>query len=220
MVAPMRLFLVTLLLCVPSFAAEPTAAQIADRVDRFYNHLNSLKADFVQSYRGPGMQRSESGTLWLKQPGKMRWEYRQPVTKYFVSDGHNAWFYAPGDQQAQKTPLKKLDDLRSPLRYLLGKTRLQKEFDGLSLAPDQKPVIAGDVMLRGVPKGMTDRVSQVLLEINQNNQIVRIVIEEVDGAVTEFRFSNLQPNVTTADPLFKSPVPPGVPVVESGEVAP
>lgn len=208
------------LLCTPAFAAEPTAAQIADRVDRFYNHLTSLKADFVQSYSGPGMQRSESGTLWLKQPGKMRWEYRQPVTKYFVSDGHTAWFYAPGDQQAQKTPLKKLDDLRSPLRYLLGKTRLQKEFDGLSLAPDQKPAAPGDVMLRGVPKGMTDRVSQVLLEINRNNQIVRIVIEEVDGALTEFRFSNLQANAPAADSLFKSPVPPGVAVVETGELAP
>jgi outer membrane lipoprotein carrier protein len=213
-------FLLAIFLCLPAAADEPNAAQLASRVDRFYNGLASLKADFTQSYRGGGMQRSESGTLWLKQPGKMRWEYRQPITKYFVSDGHTAWFYAPGDQQGRKAPLKKLDDLRTPLRYLLGKTKLQKEFDGLSLAPDQKPVEAGDVVLRGIPKGMNDRISQVLLEINQNNQIVRIVIEEVDGAMTEFRFSNLQPNAMAADNLFRSPVPPGVTVIETGDVGP
>jgi outer membrane lipoprotein carrier protein len=217
---PFRVVIAALLLCAPAFAAEQTASEMASRVDRFYNSLNSLKADFSQSYAGAGAHRAANGTLWLKQPGKMRWEYRQPTTKYFVSDGHTAWFYAPGDQHASKTPLKKLDDLRTPLRYLLGKSRLNKEFDGLSLAPDAKPIEASDVMLRGVPKGMTDRISQVLLEINQNNQIARIVIEEVDGAVTEFRFSNIQANVAAADSLFRSPVPPGVDVIETTEVAP
>lgn len=216
----LRSTIAAILLSATALAADSTAADIAGRVDRFYNSLTSLKADFTQSYRGGGMRRSESGTLWLKQPGKMRWEYRQPATKYFVSDGHTAWFYAPGDQQARKAPLKKLDDLRTPLRYLLGKTRLQKEFDGLSLAPDQPPVDAGDVVLRGIPKGMTDRISQVLLEINQNNQIVRIVIEEVDGAVTEFRFSHIQANAAAADSLFRSPVPPGVAVIETTDVGP
>jgi len=206
-------------MAMSAFAAD-TAAQVAERVDRFYNSLDSLKADFTQSYRGAGMQRTESGTLWLKHPGKMRWEYRQPATKFFVADGHTAWFYAPGDQQAHKSPLKKLDDLRTPLRYLLGKARLGKEFDGLSLAPDVKPVEAGDVVLRGVPRGMSDQVSQVQMEINQNNQIVRIVIEEVDGAVTEFRFRDIQANAAAPDSLFRSPVPPGVPVVETSAVGP
>ena len=215
-----RLVVFLFFLCSPILAADQKATDVASRVDRFYNSLTSLKADFSQSYSGGGMRRTESGTLWLKQPGKMRWEYRQPATKYFVSDGHTAWFYALGDQHARKTPLKKLDDLRTPLRYLLGKTRLNKEFDGLSLAPDAKPADAGDVMLRGVPKAMSDRVSQVLLEINQNSQIVRIVIEEVDGAVTEFRFSNIQANAAAADSLFRSPVPPGVDVIETTDVTP
>jgi outer membrane lipoprotein carrier protein len=218
----MRSLAQLLLLCALAFpaVAADTPAQIADRVDRFYNSLDSLKADFTQSYRGAGMQRTESGTLWLKHPGKMRWEYRQPATKFFVSDGHTAWFYAPGDQQAHKSSIKKLDDLRSPLRYLLGKARLAKEFDGLSLAPDVKPVDPADVVLRGVPKGMNDQVSQVRLEINQNNQIVRIVIEEVDGAVTEFRFRDIQANAAAPDSLFRSPVPPGVPVIETAGIEP
>ena len=81
---------------------------IAQGVDEHYNHLQSLEAEFTEVYRGSGMERTESGTLWLakggaKKPGKMRWEYRSPREKLFVSDGRDAWFYVPGDRQVRKT---------------------------------------------------------------------------------------------------------------------
>ncbi len=140
----------------------------------------------------------------MKKPGRMRWDYDQPRPKLFLTDGHTAWFYVPGEQQARRTPVKQLDDLRSPLRYMLGKTKLEKELDGLSLAPDQKPINPGDVVLRGVPKGMGDRVEQTLLEVTPDGLIVRIVVEELDGSVTEFRFLQQQENVEIADSNFAS----------------
>ena len=109
---------------------------VAAAVDAHYNHLRTLQTEFTEVYRGSGMERTESGTLWLKKPGKMRWEYRSPREKLFVSDGKDAWFYVPEDRQARKTAAKKLDDIRSPLAFLLGKTKLEKELRGLSLAPD------------------------------------------------------------------------------------
>src|ERR1700723_1234046 len=159
---------------------------IAQAVDEHYNHLRSLQAEFTEEYRGSGMERTESGTLWLakggaKKPGKMRWEYRSPRDKLFVSDGRDAWFYVPGDRQARKTDARKLDDIRSPLAFLLGKSKLEKELQGLSLAPDVAPVVAGDVVLRGVPQVLADRISEILLEVTPAHQIVRIVINDVDG---------------------------------------
>src|SRR5438477_6182851 len=132
---------------------------IATAVDAHYNHLRTLEAEFTELYRGSGMERTESGTLWLKKPGKMRWEYRSPREKLFVSDGHDAWFYVPDDRQARKTPVSKLDDIRSPLALLLGKTKLEKELRGLSLAPDVPPGDPADVVLRGVPRALADRVN-------------------------------------------------------------
>ncbi len=102
--------------------------RVADGVDKHYNGLASLEAGFSESYRGGGLARSESGTMWLKKPGKMRWEYDNPVKKLFVTDGKTAWFYVPGERQARRAAVKRLDDLRSPLRYLLGHTKLEKEF--------------------------------------------------------------------------------------------
>ena len=199
-------------------ASETDVAAIARATDDHYNHLKTSKADFTQKYEGPGMSRTESGTLWLKKPGRMRWEYRQPAQKIFLTDAHTAWFYVTGDRQAKKASLKNIDDIRSPLRYLLGKTRLEKELNGLSLAPDVAAVNAGDVVLRGVPKGMTDRISSVVLEITPSHQITRIVINEVDGASTDFRFTNVEENVPVQESLFRFEAPPGVQVIEDNQI--
>jgi outer membrane lipoprotein carrier protein len=201
-------------------AAGATVSEIAAKVDRRYNHLQTLQADFTETYRGAGVSRSESGVLWLKRPGKMLWDYREPRPKVFVSDGKSAWFYVPGERQARKAPVKKLDDLRSPLRYLLGKTKLEKELAGLSLAVEVSPQRPGDVMLRGVPKGMEERVSSVLLEITPEGAIVRMVVDEVDGASTEYRFGNQRDNQPIADQRFHFSPPPGVEVIEAQDLTP
>ncbi len=186
---------------------------LAQAVDDHYNHLRSLQSDFKENYRGAGVERAESGTLWLKKPGKMRWEYRSPKEKLFVSDGKDAWFYLPEDRQVRKTSVRKLDDLRSPLALLLGKTKLEKELQGLSLAPDKQPDAPSDLVLRGIPKFM-EQVSEVLLEVTPDHQISRIVIEQPDGSITEYRFTNQKENVEVADQQFRFAAPAGVEMVE------
>ena len=191
---------------------------IATAVDKHYNALETFRADFTEIYTGVGVSRNESGTLMLKRPGKMRWDYRQPQEKLFLSDGKTAYFYVPGEHQARRTPVKKLDDLRSPLRYLLGKTKLEKEFSDLKLATHVKLLRTGNLVLSGIPKNMADRISQVLLEITPQNQIQRIVIEEIDGATTEFQFSNFEENKNIADKQFAFVKPPGVELIEAREL--
>jgi len=187
---------------------------IAEAVDSHYNHLRTLQAQFTEVYRGNGMDRTESGTLWLKKPRKMRWEYRSPKEKLFLSDGRDAWFYVPGERQARREPFSKLEDLRSPLGFLLGKTKLEKELRGLSKVTDQVSAESGKVVLRGVPQSLENRVSQVLLEINPGNQIARILIEEVDGAITEYRLDQQRENLVISDDRFRFSPPPGVETIE------
>jgi outer membrane lipoprotein carrier protein len=203
-----------LVTALSSASPAPDVHAIAQAVDERYNHLRSLQAGFTEIYRGAGMERTESGTLWLKKPGKMRWEYRSPRDKLFLSDGKDAWFYVPGERQVRRTAVKKLDDLRSPLAFLLGKTKLEKELQGLSLAPDVASLAAGDVVLRGIPKSLADRVSQVLLEITPERWISRILIEEVDGSVTDYRFTNQRENVDIPNRQFQFAVPDGVEVID------
>ena len=195
--------------------------QLARAVDDHYNHLRSLQADFTEIYRGEGAERVESGTLWLKKPRKMRWEYRSPKEKLFVSDGQAVWFYLPAERQLRKTALRKLDDLRSPLAFLLGKTKLENELQGLSKVVDQSPLDPGNTLLRGVPQSVVrqstaGQVSEVQLEITPSDQIVRIVLLEADGATTEFRFAGWKENLELNDSRFQFTAPPGVETVEGG----
>jgi len=197
-----------------SSGASTDVKTLAAAVDGHYNHLRSLEAEFTEVYRGGGMERTESGTLWLKKPGKMRWEYRSPKDKLFVSNGRDAWFYVPEDRQARKTAAKKLEDLRSPLAFLLGKTKLEKELQGLSLAPDVAPSGAGNVVLRGVPQALAERISEIVLEVAPDHRIVRIVIQDVDGSSTEYRFGDMKEDVAIGDGRFEFRPPAGTETVE------
>ncbi|MEO8735066.1 MAG: outer membrane lipoprotein chaperone LolA [Edaphobacter sp.] len=193
--------------CATHLFAQDDAALIR-KVDDHYNHLISLRAHYTERYAGMGMDRTESGTLLLKKPGRMRWSYDKPVGKVFVLDGKYAWFYTPGDAQAQRVPAKELDDLRSPLRFLLGHTQLKKELDNLTVTP-----VGAGFKITGVPKGMAERVKSLTLGVTATGIIEQMRLEEVDGAVTEFTFTGIEENVPmkNADFVFKAPA--GVVVV-------
>jgi outer membrane lipoprotein carrier protein len=219
-----RILLLMFVAAAAAFAQTPQKPvglhRLAESVDKHYNSLNSLETQFSEQYQGGGMSRVESGTMWIKKPGKMLWQYSTPRPKVFVTDGKTAWFYVPGEKQARRAAVKKLDDLRSPLRYLLGRSKLEKEFNALSLAPDQRPINDGGIVLRGIPRGMEDRVSMVLLEVTPENRLSRIYIEELDGSQTDFRFKEQKENVPVADSRFSFKPPAGVEVMEATELQP
>jgi outer membrane lipoprotein carrier protein len=213
-----HIFFFPVLLAALTAAGTPNVKAIAAAVDAHYNLLRSLEAEFTQIYLGSGMERTESGTLWLKKPGKMRWEYRSPRDKLFVSNGKDAWFYVPEDHQARKSAAKKLEDIRSPLAFLLGKTKLEKELRGLSLAPDVEPLQSGDVVLRGVPSAMADQISEIVLEVTPEHQILRLIVKAIDGSSTEYRFTDQKEDVPIADGRFQFKPPAGTEVVDEGEL--
>ncbi len=195
----------------PAQTPLPTAKDMAARVDRHYNQLSSLKASFTETYEGMGIRRTESGTLLLKKPGRMKWDYSAPAGKIFLLDGKYAWFYTQGDVRVQRIPAKELDDLRSPLRFLLGHTELAKEMDALTLGKSA----SGQYTLSGQPKGQENRVSRLTLTITAEGTIMGIEIDEPDGAVSRFTFTGEQPNAPVSADSFRFTPPPGVPVVDA-----
>ena len=186
------------------------AHQLAHRVDAYYNALHSLRVDFSESYRGMGISREERGTLTLRKPGRMRWNYAQPPGKVFILDGKYGWFYTPGDAQAERIAASQMDDMRSPLRFLLGHTQLEKELENLTLAAG-----SSGFELSGVPKGIQGRVAAITLGVTPEGLIQSIVITETDGARTTFTFSNLQPDAPAPERDFVFRPPDGVAVVNA-----
>ena len=184
-------------------------AEVAARVDRHYNSLHSLEVHFVQNFAGMGMHRHEAGVLLLKKPGKMRWTYTEPDGKLFILDGHDGYFYSPGETEAQKVPEKQLDDLRSPLQFLLGHTELEKELKGLTVTSTSN----GLYVLAGVPKGLEQRVASLKITATSDGTIQAMTIEETDGVTNAFDFSGEADNVPAPNSAFVFVPPPGVHVV-------
>ena len=186
-----------------------SARELAEKVDAHYNHLHSLTAHFTERYRGMGIDRTETGTLTLSKPGRMRWAYDAPSGKIFVLDGKFAVSYTPGDSQALRTPAKQLDDLRSPLRFLLGHTEIAKELIGLTMT-----LVSGGYTLSGVPKGMEQTVQSIGITVDTAGQITGMRVAQTDGAETSFVFNDIHENVPTPDSDFEFTPPPGVTIID------
>lgn len=191
--------------CCPSLLAQQ---DLLKTVDDHYNHLASLRTHYAEHYTGMGLDRTETGTLLLKKPGRMAWHYDNPTGKVFILDGKFAWFFTPGDAQAQRIPAKQMDDLRTPLRLLLGHTQLRKELDNIAINPN-----AGGDLISGVPKSLAAHVKLLSLQVTARGVISAMKLEEVDGATTTFTFTDEQENVPVKDSDFSFTPPPGVSIV-------
>src|SRR3954454_5008712 len=87
-------YFLLLVVCVSLAQAPPGDLNATVKaIDDHYNRLKSFKATFVEIYQGGGITRNESGVLWLKKPGRMRWEYRHPREKLFLAYSQSAFFY-------------------------------------------------------------------------------------------------------------------------------
>src|SRR3979490_1543911 len=118
------------LLVVDTRAADPTAAELAEALQRKYDAVKDFSADFVHTYQGGVLKKqlTERGTVLIKKPGKMRWDYTAPEKKQFVSDGAKIYFYIPADKQVMVSSAPPNAAAATPGRFLAGKGRLTSDF--------------------------------------------------------------------------------------------
>lgn len=213
--AVVALGLVLAIVSLLSWAAAQTQplGDLVATLDGRYNSMSSWQADFTQTYTSGLSRRVESGHLYLQKPGRMRWDYTQPVVKVFLVNGKKIWQYSAGDPTASVTEVKGASDLRTPLRFLLGHTDLARELDGLSYS-GLEPWHPGDSVLHGKPQ-QADAAgwSEVWIEVTPAYEIDRLVIGGLDGSQNDIRLSRIQPNSKLPKDTFKFVPPPGVRVV-------
>jgi outer membrane lipoprotein carrier protein len=195
-------------------ASEKSLNSLIDGVDRTFARMRDLSADFVQIFEDPlNRKQQESGHLYLMRPRMMRWEYRNPEEKLFVSDGKTVYLYVPADRQVNKEAVKESLDERIPLMFLVGRSSLRNEFARVELLRE-KPALAGTEVLRLFPKRKTE-FREIVMEVDPANyQIRRLLLSYYDGSRSEFVFSNIRTNTGLQASLFELKVPPGVEVLE------
>ncbi len=212
-----------------------TAKSIAELIQNHYRRAQSLRAVFLERYsEGPREARIESGTVYFRRPGRMRWEYEAPEKKLFISDGKTVWFYVPADHTVTKAPVRESSDWRTPLSLLTGKAELSRLCTRIDLI-SEKGIPARHVVLRCLPKGEKDAgptagtsVPQdstqlpgagdfidVLLEVDSSTgELDSVRIRQPGGIELQYRFGGWQEGLPLTDEMFQFRPPTGVAIVD------
>src|SRR2546422_3983219 len=195
-------------------AQEKGLADLIDGVERSFAKMNDFSSDFIQIFQDPlNRKQEEAGHLYLKRSKMMRWEYKSPEEKFFISDGKTVYFYVPADRQVNKEAVKESFDDRIPLMFLLGQTNLRNEFTRFELL-NTKPFFEGKKVVRMYPKRKTD-LQEIVMEVDPSNyEIRRLRFAHSDGSRSEFIFLSIRTNTGLRSSLFDFKVPPGVDVVQ------
>jgi outer membrane lipoprotein carrier protein len=209
------------------------ARQFARTIDAHYHRATTLKAHFYEKFSdGSGAVSAESGIVYFSKPGRMRWEYESPEKKLFIVDGTNVWFYVPADRTASRAKIAESSDWRTPLAFLTGKTDLTRLCRGIEIVdaanmqdnnPDDGATGAENTVLRCAPRNNAadpgERIRDVLLEVDREARLVRVVVRQAGKLEMEFRFGDWEENLTIPETKFHFDAPPGVVIVDEATLA-
>jgi outer membrane lipoprotein carrier protein len=196
-------------------AQQPSAAELAAALQKKYATVRDFSADFVQTYRGGVLNRQmkDTGRVMVRKPGKMRWEYKTPEEKLFVSDGTSIYWYVPQDRQAEKRPMPADDQASTPALFLAGKGDITRDFTP-ALVERPAGQTEGTVSLKLVPRTPQAEYDWLIIVVDPTTLSIRgLVTGDSQGGTSSFSFTNMKENVGLADKLFTFTPPRGVEVV-------
>ncbi|HKO04609.1 MAG TPA: outer membrane lipoprotein chaperone LolA [Candidatus Acidoferrales bacterium] len=198
-------------------SAEKAVSKVVRGLEARYRGGESFRAVFLERRtEGRGSMQLESGTLYIRRPGLMRWEYEEPEKKLFLVDGKYAWFYVPSDRTVTKAAVRDSDDARIPLLLLTGKTTLSRVCRRVELA-DVHVESAGNTALRCLPAhGAEEEYREAVFEVDAENRLVRLLVREAGGVETEFHFGRWEENIPLEPGLFRFAPPVGTTIVDEG----
>jgi outer membrane lipoprotein carrier protein len=196
-------------------AADPTASELAQTLQRRIDAIKDFSTDFVHAYRGGVLKKqiTERGHLLVKKPGKMRWDYTVPEPKQFVSDGLKLYSYVPQDKQVIVSSVNRDDDATTPALFLAGKGSLTRDFTP-SLVDLPAGLPEGSRALKLVPKARERDYDWLVLAVDPSTLAIRgLVTSDAQGGTSTFSFINLKENVGISDSEFVFKIPRGVDVI-------
>jgi outer membrane lipoprotein carrier protein len=200
-------------------ASRPEALpQVIQRLQKRYESASDYRARFTQkyTYAATGRERTSTGELLVKKPGRMRWNYEAPEPQMYLASEGTLWVYEPEAKQAFRQDLK-TSQLPAAVSFLMGKGKLSDEFD-ISLAKELPYGEPTDHRLALKPKQAQSTFKAIYLVVDPKTYLVRqSVLINTQGDINAIAFSEVKINTKLADSLFKWTEPPGVRVIDSAK---
>jgi chaperone LolA len=196
----------------------PADAALEEYIHQFessYRGVRTLRAQFTQTQTAGQRTRIESGTVYFARGGLMRWDYRQPQKKLFLSNGKKLLLYIPEEQRLTRSSLKASDDIRVPFGLLLSRPHLRRAFSRIEFADEEVEHDPGDRVLRAYPKqGYEQDYREVLIELTPDFDVRRLWVFYPDQSRMEFTFERIRRNVPLRRSLFAFRPPAGTEIID------
>ncbi len=200
---------------VASGQTAPSAQEVATSVQRKYDTIRDFSTDFVHTHEGGVLKRKreERGTLLVKKPGKMRWNYRAPDEKVFVSDGARLTQYFPEENRALVSAVP--EDDQAAVLFLAGRGSLTRDFN-VSFGQGGT---ASAWTLRLEPKRPEAEYDWLEISAARDTFLLQsLTVADKQGSRSTFVFTNFKENPGIADKTFAFSIPRGAEVTNAGPV--
>jgi len=200
-----------LLLGAPGFSFAMTAGEITKEVQKKYDTIKTLKADFVQVALSVGQNkgRVSNGNLVIKKPGKMRWEFQKPVGDVVVSDGKKMWIYQQDLNQVIETKIEE-NTPQVAMNFLAGAGSIDKDFNVELLGTVEDKFELKLTSKEGIP-----HINEIVLLVDKKTfVVVKTTVKDSFGGETAVEIKNVKINENVKDKLFEYKAPKGVTVMK------
>jgi len=194
---------------------------VVKQIQARYEKTKDLQADFVQKTRIEGFERPvvSSGKVYLKKPGRLRWDYLDPAHEEIYVNQDDVRVYVPEHKQVLVGKLTQMAASQAPLELLQGAARLDESFD-VAPTPGNERGTGGVRLITLFPKAKESESSRnlqrIVVEVFPKTYFLRTVsLHEISGNVATFEFSELKPNVGLGNEVFDFKTPPDVEVVKA-----
>ena len=192
--------------------AKPSATDVARELQQKYDRVKDFTADFTHAYEGGVLKKKmlESGTVQIRKPGMMRWDYAKPDKKEFVSDGHKIYSWIPADKQVIVSSMPSEDQATTAVLFLTGKGNLTRDFT-VSYAEGAP---ADAIALRLDPHQKQRDYDWLILVVDSRTMHIReLTAADQQGGRSTFTFTNYRENTGVSDKVFEFKIPVGADVM-------
>ena len=186
---------------------------LARKVQAFYEGTKDFSASFTQKYKYKAMARTQTskGTVQVKKPGLMRWDYTQPYEKLFLLDGKALWMWDPSDETVMVNRSFSSDQLSAAVTFLWGKGKLSDEF---RISKANKPAY-GETVLELVPRKPQSGFTKLYFAVDPETGAVQTsVVIDSQGNENRIEFADVKTNTGVPASRFTFEVPKGATVRE------
>jgi outer membrane lipoprotein carrier protein len=196
---------------LPALSAQTpqTPDALARALQERYRKIADFTADFVQESRGgplPATSRAE-GTVAVKKPGRMRWNYKKPQRQEIISNGVTVYWYFPDDKEVQRADVPRENEATTSMLFLAGKGDITRDFT----ASSAQSSVPGTIALKLTPRQTDSEFEYLVVSLDPATlQIRGLTTRDFQGSDNTITFRNLKENTRVSDSVFDFKIPRGV----------